>query len=639
MSAKDIKKGDEKKENFFISRIKSSVIVRGLMKVASKIYHATFSSVAAKVLSEEDKVGDGLPGSAMEQASDSPKSRERARNFKNAFSRRMEQSKILVAVSSVGNKMMRASISSYGVFLFTIGLYFMIIHAVKLLALRMTGIGNDALVIGGGAIAVGLICFASSRSLYDAISTSAIIGKVFFSLLGVRRPNDEDYGGEAQRYVAVPFIIGTILGAASAVVRPTYIALGLLLAALVIMVLKSPEAGLVGTFLVLPFAKTMHLVALIILIFVSFLIKFMCGRRTIRFALIDVFVLLFAAMTMSGGLFAVGSGALKRSLVYVCFIGGYFLVKMALGSQKFSRRAMYALSIACAVVSIIGIVEYFIGSPSAIWQDRALFSDIRGRVVSTFQNPNVLGEYLVLTIPVCAALVAAEDNFRRRFFFFISALLGISCLVLTWSRGAWLGLIFAAALTLLFVSRKWLVGAVLAIPVGAVGLAFAGGKVMARLLSVTNFSDSSTAYRINIWKSTLDMLKDTFFFGIGTGAGAFESVFPFYALPGLTKVEHSHSLYLQITVETGIFSLIVFLMIVFLFIKRALSFERHAISGKNRYIAAGLFCGILAFLLQGFTDFVFYNYRVALMFWMTLGLIMAHISASRDSAEEHVKTQ
>ena len=38
-------------------------------------------------------------------------------------------------------------------------------------------------------------------------------------------------------------------------------------------------------------------------------------------------------------------------------------------------------------------------------------------------------------------------------------------------------------------------------------------------------------------------------------------------------------------------------------------------------------CGVIAFLAQGLTDYVWYNYRVFALFWMVIGLSVAVIKA------------
>ena len=45
--------------------------------------------------------------------------------------------------------------------------------------------------------------------------------------------------------------------------------------------------------------------------------------------------------------------------------------------------------------------------------------------------------------------------------------------------------------------------------------------------------------------------------------------------------------------------------------------------------AAAPMCGILATLVQGLTDYTWYNYRVYLMFWLAAGLSVAFVRYGR----------
>jgi O-antigen ligase len=107
-----------------------------------------------------------------------------------------------------------------------------------------------------------------------------------------------------------------------------------------------------------------------------------------------------------------------------------------------------------------------------------------------------------------------------------------------------------------------------------------------------------------------------------------------YAQSGIEAAPHAHNLYLQIAVEMGIFALIVFLAFVFLYAQFSFSFCKSAMSRSNRTICLGIFCGILALLIQGMTDYVWYNYRIFLLFWMIVGLGAAHVFAAKDTEEE-----
>lgn len=618
--------------------LKISIIVSSLTKLFAKLYNAILHSFFGSIFTSYDKANAVFERSASASMINhgSMKKIERTKGFKNTFAKHMESSVLLAALKNADNILFRLSLSSYGILIFSFGFYVSIVYAIKYFAISSVSAPQIDLVIGIAAIVVSLFLFTSKQSLAKALLSSKIIDAVFFDLLGVRRGDiDEASKLGSESYVGVPFIIGMLFGVSTFMVSPKLILVALLAVSIVTLALRSPEAATVLIFLVLPFAKTMQLAALMCVVLFSFFIKYLSGRRIIKLSMLDVPIFTFAMITLSGGFITESSDSLKQALLYLCFISGYFLVKVMFRSENFVNRALCAISFSSAAVSVIGIMQYFIGSPSDIWQDGALFSEIKGRTVSTLENPNVLGEYLIIAIPITIALASCAKRKHLSFSFFVTACLDIACLVLTWSRGAWLGLIVAGAFTLFIVSKRWLVAGLLCLPAAAAGVTCLGGNIISRFTSILNFSDSSTSYRINIWKSSLQMIKDRLFCGVGVGESAFCSVFPYYAASGITSAFHSHSLYLQITAETGIFSLLIFLVIIFIFAQKSLSFAKRSLTKRNRALALGMFCSVSAFLLQGITDHVWYNNRIYLLFWLLIGLAAAHINQSRESSSEN----
>ena len=130
------------------------------------------------------------------------------------------------------------------------------------------------------------------------------------------------------------------------------------------------------------------------------------------------------------------------------------------------------------------------------------------------------------------------------------------------------------------------------------------------------------------------MLSDVFPYGIGIGEGAFAAVYPSYALRGIETAPHSHSLYLQILTELGISGAVIFAAFVFVLIQMNLSHIASPESKSEKLTEAGIFCGLVAFLVQGMTDYVWYNYRVFLMFWIMTGLSAAAVMLSKNAIEE-----
>ena len=66
-----------------------------------------------------------------------------------------------------------------------------------------------------------------------------------------------------------------------------------------------------------------------------------------------------------------------------------------------------------------------------------------------------------------------------------------------------------------------------------------------------------------------------------------------------------------------------------MFVCYALSYITGRGERNGRMMVLGGMCGILAVLLMGLTDHVFYNYRIFLLFWLLMGVIVAQIRVGR----------
>ena len=177
----------------------------------------------------------------------------------------------------------------------------------------------------------------------------------------------------------IPFILGMVFGVLSIFIEPIYLVAGLGLALLAALILSSPEAGILLVFLVLPFLGTMALVGGLALIALSYVLKLLCGRRVIKFALVDFAAMAFLVFLFSGGIFSVDSSSVSKMLVFVCFMLGYFVVKNTVRSPALVRKCLYSLSVSSVLVSFYGLYQNFFETPSTVWQDTAVFSEIRGR--------------------------------------------------------------------------------------------------------------------------------------------------------------------------------------------------------------------------------------------------------------------
>jgi len=287
-----------------------------------------------------------------------------------------------------------------------------------------------------------------------------------------------------------------------------------------------------------------------------------------------------------------------------------------------------AFAVSGALVSAYGVYQYLFGtSVTAAWVDAKMFGEVSVRVYSTLENPNVLAEYLLLVIPFTGALIINEKKLLSRLFFIGCLGVQLLTMVLTLSRGGWVGLILAVAIFLVMLDRRFIILGIF----GLIGLYFVlPDTIMNRLLSIGNLADSSSSYRLSIWLGTIAMLKTHWFSGIGPGTTAFNRVYPVYSY-GAAAAQHSHNLFLQLICDAGIAGIVLFVLMLFSFWRTMATSVKHAADRRLRIISIASIAAIAGFIAQGMTDYSFYNYRVTLMFWAVIGL---GIAASRLALAE-----
>lgn len=323
------------------------------------------------------------------------------------------------------------------------------------------------------------------------------------------------------------------------------------------------------------------------------------------------------------------SGSLKSGALMTAFILFAIVLQNSVKSRKQVNTLIYLLVAAGFIVSLVGFYQVFAGVESTeTWVDMDSFSSITLRVYSTLDNPNVLGEYLLLIIPLGVACIVTAKTSNGRSAAIVATAAMLVCMILTYSRGGWLGLIFSAAIFLVLLDRRFIVLGVVAFAC----LPFVLPEtILARFTSITDISDSSTSYRVSIWMGTLMMLKDYWYCGVGTGIEAFRLIYPFYSYNAASS-QHAHNLYLQITCEMGVCGIVIFVGIVGSFIRTLGSRLSREKDKTARIQIIALISGMGGFLLQGMTDYSFYNYRVALVFWIFVAL-GAIISGLPDNGE------
>ena len=380
-----------------------------------------------------------------------------------------------------------------------------------------------------------------------------------------------------------------------------------------------------------PLLPTMAVLALAAVAFASLALNLVRDRaRPLAYSPVNRYILLYAAVYLAATATSVTPRqSLFPGLLMVFFMAFALVVENAVDSWERAEQLVFLMVLAGGVVALLGVGQYVLGATGdAAWVDSDMFSSIRFRVPATMGNPNMMGQYLLLVIPVGGAKLLSAKDWPRRLYYLACCGVMCVCMILTFSRGAWLGLLFAGAVFAVL----WHPQLILLAPFALVGLYFVLPEtVISRFTSIGNLTDNSTSYRVYIWMGTLAMLKDYWLCGIGPGDGAFNMVYPAYSYNGIVA-PHAHNLFLQIVCDAGIAALGVFLLLLFVYFRMLCSAMSREKDPASRLLQIAFTAGVCGFLVQAMTDYSFYNYRVMFLFWAVLALGAA--SARRTSLPE-----
>ena len=224
------------------------------------------------------------------------------------------------------------------------------------------------------------------------------------------------------------------------------------------------------------------------------------------------------------------------------------------------------------IVSVYGLRQSRFGAAQlATWVDPESPTAKLTRVYSYLGNPNLLAGYLIPAIALSFAAVFVWQRWLPKALAAIMFIVNCACLILTYSRGGWIGFVVCLFVLLVLLVywysvqlpprwRPW------AMPVMLGG--FAGVFVLAilfvepvrdRFLSIfLGRKDSSNNFRTNVWSSVIEMIRDRPILGIGPGNTAFNKIYPQYMKARFSALS-AYSVFLEVLVETGFIGFCCFL--------------------------------------------------------------------------------
>ncbi|MGE5508636.1 MAG: O-antigen ligase family protein [Chitinophagales bacterium] len=237
----------------------------------------------------------------------------------------------------------------------------------------------------------------------------------------------------------------------------------------------------------------------------------------------------------------------------------------------------------------------------------------QARGITLFAGENGLGTLTILCGGVTIGYLSGLEG-RWRYLVIPYSLLTVAALLACGSRGAWLGFVtMAAALGSVNRRLRWwaATGVVALILILALSPAFSY-----RFLAA--FDVSKNMSRVYIYRSTLNMIRDHPW--IGVGAGVFGEVYPHYILPGDPDpgAAFAHNLLLQVAAEFGILGLTVFVVLL-----GRILWVAGKLALRKGLLYQGIFAALVGTLVHQQVDIPIWGFEIGGAFWILCGLVLA----------------
>jgi O-antigen ligase len=315
--------------------------------------------------------------------------------------------------------------------------------------------------------------------------------------------------------------------------------------------------------------------------------------------------------------------ALKQIAVLVGGILLASIVVSALRTMDDVRWLVGALVTTGAVLSIVAL------SSGVHFESEFSGESVSGRLTGAFQHPNQLGLFAALGVALATGLAFGARRRLARWAAGLSAGLIVVPLLLSLSRGAWIGcaLAFLYLLVALREARRVLI-------VAGLPLAFVAALVGSFSNSTTDFQvigqraraittlspyDNRTA----IYTEAEHEIKTHPFVGVGPGNFPVASTRA-GSQTATVYAEHAHDLWLTWAAEDGLPALAIILAFTVSLGRAARRAGRSASSSsrRDRAVIAGIVAALVAVVGQGVFDYLLRNAVLFMFVWTLIGALL-----------------
>ncbi len=295
----------------------------------------------------------------------------------------------------------------------------------------------------------------------------------------------------------------------------------------------------------------------------------------------------------------------------------YFFIKQEPNKKKIVLWFIYAFLFGSGIVALL---QYFwlVGLPSDWWGN----SNEPKRAIGFFIHPNNLALFitplLAYTLPHIKSSLESwwaglPKVFNQNLWPLLAWVSGGVALLLSLSRGGWLGLAVSGAVFVFIAGNRRLRIIAVVTAVIAVMVIAAVPNLRYRVI-LPFYGEKSSVARLSLWETGTKMIKDSPI--LGQGVNGFNYNWDkFNTDPNLDHYNFPHNFILNTWIDLGLLGLISWLTIVGYGLW-------YGFKNRAKPFAFGLALFLLAILLHGLIDIPYFKNDLAMIFWLIFAIAL-----------------
>lgn len=308
--------------------------------------------------------------------------------------------------------------------------------------------------------------------------------------------------------------------------------------------------------------------------------------------------------------------------------GGVIAATVVIAACRRMSDIRWVLNVFVGIATVIAVTALTSGSDFRAVQGGAA---VQGRLEGAFDQPNQLGIFCAIAAAVGAGMVLGAKTVRGRLAAGGATAILLAGLMLSFSRGSWIGTGIALAYLLVALREARRLLLLLGVPLLILAVAAGGFAPNApqiqiigqRVQSFTTLSPYDS--RPQIWAEARREIADDPWTGQGPGG------FPVASVRAGSEsttafAEHAHNLLLTWAAESGLpaaLMIVAFGVSLAIVGRRTMKRLARAEETRDRAMVAGVAAGLIAIAGQGIVDYTLRNAVIFFTFWSLVGVLLA----------------